>query len=236
MQRIPEPELMDQPLQARAYAQADFTRSDAAFTGRLLHRWADRGPDSVAAGPARVLDLGCGPGNISFRLADALPASPVLALDGSAAMLEQARRRQRLEPRRWPLLHWHQGCLPFAPDALQALPAPWAPPYDLLVCNSLLHHLHDPAVLWNAVRLLAAPGALVVVRDLRRPSDAAALRTLVRRHAAHAEVVLRRDYAHSLAAAFRPQEVRLQLEAAGLEGLAVAPVDDRYLEVWGRLG
>ncbi|MFM7268056.1 MAG: class I SAM-dependent methyltransferase [Cyanobium sp.] len=235
MQRIPEPELMDQPLQARAYAQADFARSEAAFTRRVLQVWAGRAAASSGR-PARVLDLGCGPGNISFRLADALPDAAVVGLDGAAAMLERACWRQSLEPQRWPLLHWHRGLLPLAPDALQALPAAWAPPYDLLVSNSLLHHLHDPAGLWSTVRQLAAPGALVVARDLRRPTEAAALRALVRRHAARAPAVLRRDYAHSLAAAFRPQEVRLQLDAAGLQGLEVAAVDDRYLEVWGRLG
>ncbi|MFM7511884.1 MAG: class I SAM-dependent methyltransferase, partial [Cyanobium sp.] len=222
------------PLQARAYAQADFAGSDAAFTRRVLQAWAGRAAGSEGR-PARVLDLGCGPGNISFRLADALPDAAVVGLDGAAAMLERARWRQSLEPRRWPLLHWHLGLLPLAHQGLEALPAPWAPPYDLLVSNSLLHHLHDPAVLWSSVRQLAAPGALVVLRDLRRPSDATALRALVRRHAGRAPVVLRRDYAHSLAAAFRPQEVRRQLDGAGLLGLAVATVADRYLEVWGQL-
>jgi hypothetical protein len=59
---------------------------------------------------------------------------------------------------------------------------------------------------------------------------------LVQRHAADAPPVLQRDYRASLHAAFTPEEVRGQLRAAGLAGsLQVAPTDDRYLEVWGRL-
>jgi trans-aconitate methyltransferase len=291
VKRICEPELMDEPIQARAYAMADFNRSDQAFCDRVLRLLSERPP--LAPGQAlRVLDLGCGPGNISFRLADALPNAVLLGLDGATAMLEEALARQRLEPRRWPQLRFAQIALPFeagvsadpaltarplagalpppqpwpaAPPAgggqsaslmagaafrpgspaameveasargLGALPADLEPPFQVLVSNSLLHHLHDPAVLWTSLRQLAAPGALVVVRDLRRPADAPALRTLVRRHGAGAPAVLRRDFAHSLRAAFRPEEVRQQLAAAGLEQLQVRPWQDRYLDIWGTM-
>ena len=44
MERIVEPELMDDPLQARAYAEADFDRSDQAFTERFLAFFASPPP------------------------------------------------------------------------------------------------------------------------------------------------------------------------------------------------
>jgi SAM-dependent methyltransferase len=120
---------------------------------------------------------------------------------------------------------------------LSCLPDPALPGgFSAVVSNSLLHHLHDPAVLWGALRQLAAPGACIYVKDLRRPADAAAVEALVQRHAADAPPLLQRDYRASLHAAFTPEEVRGQLRAAGLAGsLQVAPTDDRYLEVWGRL-
>ena len=245
MKRIREPELMDDPLQARAYAEADFSGTDQAFTERILTLLAafDAGhgaPVAAADSPLslaapRILDLGCGPGNISFRLAAALPRASLLGIDGAAAMLALAERKRLVEHQRWLHLRFHQACLPVAAGLLEALPASFAPPYSLIVSNSLLHHLHDPAVLWRAVRQWAAPGALVVVRDLRRPASLEGLRTLVRRHAAAAPPVLRRDYANSLAAAFRPEEVEAQLGAEGLFSLRVEPLDDRYLEVRGRL-
>jgi SAM-dependent methyltransferase len=244
MERILEPELMDDPAQARAYGEADFASSDQAFVDRILALLAssDLAPlsspppaEGKGQGAARILDLGCGPGNISFPLAAALPDTPVLGLDGAGAMLELAERRRQAAPERWPRLRFHQACLPLPAGALEALPAPFAPPYTLIVSNSLLHHLHDPSVLWRAIVPWAAPGALVVVRDLRRPADPQALRELVERHAATAPPVLRRDYAHSLAAAFRPEEVAAQLAAANLTTLRVEPLGDRYLEISGRL-
>jgi hypothetical protein len=46
--------------------------------------------------------------------------------------------------------------------------------------------------------------------------------------------MLRRDFAHSLAAAFLPQEVEAQLEGSGLSPLKVEIVEDRFLEVCGQ--
>jgi SAM-dependent methyltransferase len=108
--------------------------------------------------------------------------------------------------------------------------------FSAVVCNSLLHHLHDPAALWQTVALLCAPGAFVYVQDLRRPDNGEAVEGLVAAEMASAPEVLRRDYRASLHAAFTPEEVHQQLEQAGLAAqLQVAPRQERYLEVWGRL-
>lgn len=232
MERICEPELMDNAHQAQTYAEADFEASDQAFRERILDLLASRPPGDQHQ---RIVDLGCGPGNITFLLAEALPQTPVLGVDGAAAMLTLAERRRAQEPQRWAHVHFHQILLPVAADALAALPDPWAPPYDLIVSNSLLHHLHDPGALWRTVQALGAPGALVVVRDLRRPPNPEALQELVERHAAAAPPGLRRDYANSLAAAFRPDEVEAQLLAASLAGMQVEAVADVYLDVSGQL-
>lgn len=222
MERICEPELMDDAEQARAYADADFAASDRA----LLKRTEDLfGPQ---LGP-RIIDLGCGPGNISFLLAERHPTARVLGLDGAPAMLAIAAARLQATPDRWPGLSFQHLLL--TPGGTLPEEGCWT----AVISNSLLHHLHDPGVLWQAVRRLAAPGAAICVKDLRRPSDSAALEELVQRHAAGAPPVLRRDYAQSLRAAFRRVEVEAQLQQAGIGGLAVRELDDRYLEVWGRL-
>ena len=41
--------------------------------------------------PARVVDLGCGAGNVTAILKQRFPAAEVIGIDGSAAMLEKAR-------------------------------------------------------------------------------------------------------------------------------------------------
>ncbi|MCT0207640.1 class I SAM-dependent methyltransferase [Synechococcus sp. CS-1332] len=224
MERICEPELMEDVLQAEAYAAADFSRGDRAVLERIEALLGPRG-EGDGEGMSFV-DLGCGPGNISFLLAGRWPGASVLGLDGSAAMLAIAERRQHGDPTAMRRLRFRQLVLP-SPQ-LQG-------PCSAVVSNSLLHHLHEPGVFWRSVRQLSAPGTQLYVRDLRRPATLAELEALVCRHAASAPEVLRRDYAHSLRAAFTRADVMGQLKAAGLDGLEVQEVEDRYLEIHGRL-
>jgi len=230
MQRTPEPDLMDDEEQARQYAEADFSVSDQAFVASILANLR-----ATAVQPARILDLGCGPGNISLPLAQALPGRPLLAIDGAEAMLRLARARQRRQPETRARLRFQLARLPLTAEALTGLTPEFRPPFALLVSNSLLHHLQDPAALWQGLRLWGCPGALVVIRDLRRPDSPAQLDALVEHHAREAPDLLRRDFRRSLAAAYRPEEVERQLHAAGLDGLRVSTVEDRYLQVCGLL-
>jgi trans-aconitate methyltransferase len=219
MQRVPEPELMEGREQAAAYAAADFSAGDQALIDRLTELF----PGGLGE---RLIDLGCGPGNISFRLAERFPSATVLGLDGAAAMLELAEHRLQRRPELLGRLRFQRSCLPDA-----ALPGG----FSAVVSNSLLHHLHDPQVLWGCLRALAGSGACIYIKDLRRPDSAAAAEELRQRYMAAAPPVLQHDYLASLHAAFRPEEVAHQLAAAGLGGLQVQHLDDRYLEVWGRL-
>lgn len=217
MERIPEPELMDDPAQAAAYAAADFSEPHQAFVDYFRARFpAFRG--------GRILDLGCGPADITLRFARAYPQARLTAVDGAPAMLDLARRavaaaglagRINLELRR---LGPGRGA---------------GTGFDGVISNSLLHHLDDPAVLWQTVGDAARPGAPLLVMDLLRPDSPEAAAELVARYAADAPPILRRDFHHSLRAAYRPAEVRAQLRAAGLAGLEVAAVSDRHLLVWG---
>ncbi len=98
--------------------------------------------------------------------------------------------------------------------------------------NSLLHHLADPAVLWRTVVACAAPGAAVYVADLMRPADRATVDDFVSRYTAGEPDVLVDDFRNSLCAAYRLDEVREQVRAAGLD-LVVEAVSDRHLVAWG---
>jgi trans-aconitate methyltransferase len=208
---------MVDPDQVSAYADADFATSDEAFAAACSAWFETCGLHQ----PATLLDLGCGPGNIAFRLAARLPDTHITGLDGSAPMLAAAQARTPPDAR----LRWLHATLP-----LEGPAGPW----DAIVCNSLLHHLHDPAVLWNALRTLGRPGAPFAIGDLRRPDSPESALALTATYAAGAPDVLRRDFLASLHAAFEPDEVRAQLHAASLDA-EVLIVSDRHLRVLGRL-
>ena len=219
MQRIEEPELMDEPGQARAYADADFEEPNSRFVAYALE-WLGELPDGSA-----ILDLGCGPGDITLQLARSLPKARVHGLDGSAAMLAIARERLAADPDgRVAFLH---GLVPGAELPLQS--------YDAIVSNSLLHHLHQPAGFWATIADTGSPGAPVVVMDLFRPPDEATALRLVDTYAAGEPEVLRNDFHASLLAAFEPDEVRDQLAACRLDGFSVETVSDRHMLIRGRL-
>jgi SAM-dependent methyltransferase len=219
---VPEPaELMADPAQAQAYADADFSESNRLFVDlfRRLH------PAPFAG---HALDLGCGPGDIPIRLARACPAARVDAVDGAEAMLALARAAVAGDADLAHRIRWIRA----------RIPSPAATPagrYDVVEANSLLHHLADPLDLWRAVRDSARPGAAVLVMDLARPADEAAVERLLALHAAGAPELLLRDFRASLHAAYRVDEVREQLAAVGLDGLEVAMVSDRHLAVSGLL-
>jgi SAM-dependent methyltransferase len=206
VERIVEPELMTEAEQARAYAAADFESAHSRYP--LLFR--EKFPDCPSTGHA--LDIGCGPGDVTRRFARVLPGWNFDAVDGSTAMLAQAPPTERIR--------YIHGLIPGAP-----LPRSR---YNLVLSSSLLHHLHDPAVLWQAVREHA--DGMVFVVDLRRPATEAVARELTEKYADGEPEVLRRDFYNSLLAAFTPEEVRQQV--AGLN-LAVEEISDRHLLVFG---
>ena len=85
MDRILEPELMDDPAQAEAYAATDFSAENQGFVERFLEYFPD-------FSQGHVFDLGCGPGDIPVRLARALPGCRVTGIDASRPMIDLAER------------------------------------------------------------------------------------------------------------------------------------------------
>jgi trans-aconitate 2-methyltransferase len=97
--------------------------------------------------PARVFDLGCGPGNSTELLVARFPQADVTGLDSSPNMLDQARDR-----------------LPQC-NFIEADLSTWTPPEgaDLLFANAVFQWVPDhPAVLRRLLRALPTSGVLAV--------------------------------------------------------------------------
>jgi SAM-dependent methyltransferase len=219
MRRVPEPELMDDDAQVRAYAEADFEEPHRRFLSLFQAQF----PGQDICG--YVLDLGCGPADITVRFARAHPRAIVHGVDAAPNMLKYGRRavaRHGLEAR----IVLLQGYLPGA-----TLPRPQ---YQCVISNSLLHHLRDPQALWDTVRQRAASGAPVFVMDLTRPETRQRAWRLVQTHSAGEPRVLQRDFFNSLCAAYTPAEIERQLGRARLVGFSVRQVSDRHVAVTGR--
>jgi len=218
--RIPEPELMEDEEQARAYAEADFSDSNTLF----VYLFDQHFPEFKGA---LAVDMGCGPADISLRMARRYPGLVLDAVDGSAAMLDFGRPALARAGEPGTRVRMVQGLFPGV--SLQQ------GHYDAVISNSLLHHLHQPEVMWKAVRDLGRPGAAVLIMDLKRAMDQEHARRVVEEYAADEPPVLKLDFYNSLLAAFTVDEVSEQLRGAGLGSLQVRHVSDRHLAVIGHL-
>jgi ubiquinone/menaquinone biosynthesis C-methylase UbiE len=217
MQRMPEPELMVEREQAAAYASADWSESHGKIPGYFRERFP-----YFESG--HVIDLGCGPADVTIRFVKAFPRVTCTGVDGSNMMLTfglQHVRAAGLEPR----ITLEERYLPD--------PSLETRSFDGVISNSLLYHVADPITLWRTVERCAKRGAPVMLVDLLRPVDHETAVRLVHEHATNAPPILRRDFIASLHAAYTTDEVRLQLISAGLSSFQVDQVDELHFVAWG---
>lgn len=102
--------------------------------------------------PARIVDLGCGPGNSTELLLQRYPDAQMVGLDNSPAMIDSAR--DRLPAARWPRARFELA------DA-----ATWQPaePQDVVYANATLQWLpHHEQLFPRLFAQVAAGGVLAV--------------------------------------------------------------------------
>lgn len=219
MERAPEPELMNDLEQAKAYARADFEESNSLFV-ELFKKNFSTSFSGVA------LDLGCGPADICIRFAQFFPECFVHGVDGAPNMLQYGKMavtEQKIAGR----ITLVEGLLPDVD-----LPGLH---YDAIISNSLLHHLVDPQVLWQTIKKFGKSGTFVLVMDLLRPASQEEAHAIVERYSGKEPEILKEDFFNSLLAAYSVLEVGDQLDSAKLSCLEVEVVSDRHFAVKGVL-
>lgn len=215
MRRTLEPEVMDTAEDAEEYDAMDFTEPDAGFASAAAALLGD-------APGARALDIGTGTAKIPILLLGHRPGVAVLAVDMAEAMLRVAAQnlaRAGLAA----------SCTLARMDA-KALDAPGGA-FDLVMSNSLAHHLPEPLDLLREIARVVKPGGAILVRDLLRPESVDAAWAIVDRVAASDTPRQRQLFFDSLCAALTLDEVREMVAAAGIEGAAVTQVSDRHWSV-----
>ncbi len=185
-----------------AASQAYLERIDRTFVEHAL---------SLGVAEGHALDIGTGPGIIPIMLGARVPELRLTGVDLSEPMLQKARKGAE-EAGVADRLDFRLGdakSLPFSERS-----------FDLVLCNSLLHHLPAPLALLNEISRVARPGAAVLLRDLRRPS-----RLEFPLHAGwfgrRYSGVMRQLYRDSLLAAYTRTELEDLLHRSKLAGARV---------------
>ncbi|MBE1612953.1 FAD-dependent oxidoreductase [Actinopolymorpha pittospori] len=148
----------------RAEVVAGFDRAAPAYD-RLVganpgyHAHLRRSAERLGLPPGdgsglRLLDLGCGTGASTAALLSVAPRAEIVAVDGSAGMLEQARRK------RWPA-----GVSFVQADASDLEAAGVQGPFDGVLAAYLLRNLPDPDPTLRQLLGLLRPGATLAVHE-----------------------------------------------------------------------
>jgi len=227
MDRTVEPELMEIPSQVKAYADEDFSKSDSMLV-KGLEKFLKKIGKSLNKNDL-ILDVACGPGNISERIAKNWPFIKVVGIDGSREMLIQAEKKlceNFTKNLTYELIEINSIATGETIFPLKA---------DVLVSNSALHHFHDPYSFWDALKKLGKNNCIHIHRDLIRPDSIQKAFHIKEKHLKNSPEVLKNDFYASLKASFTVDEVNQQLVNAGLSQLEVIQVDELYLEIIGRL-
>ncbi|AFY49673.1 methylase involved in ubiquinone/menaquinone biosynthesis [Nostoc sp. PCC 7524] len=211
MQRKLEPEVMDSWEEAIEYDAMDFTEVNTAFA-----------EEAVILGPPAqglVLDAGTGPGRIPILMCKIRPQWQFIAIDMAKNMLQIAANNVQqagLQSQiRLELVDAKN--LPYGDDI-----------FDLVVSNSLVHHLPNPLLFFKELQRVTKPNGGIFLRDLFRPQDEATINALVTSIGNEYNDDQKKLFRDSLHAALTLDEVNQLITTAGLVGLQVYQSSDRH--------
>jgi ubiquinone/menaquinone biosynthesis C-methylase UbiE len=212
MRRVLEPEVMDTVQDAVEYDAMDFVEANTRFAEDALALLGGRTG-------AQVLDIGVGTGQIPILMLARRPDVRILAVDLAQEMLKVAA--QNLSN-----AGFAHACQLASMDA-KALQVP-AASYDLVMCNSMVHHLPEPAAVFSEIARVVRPDGALLVRDLLRPDTTDDAWAIVKRVAAGEHPRQQQLFFDSLCAALTLDEVSSLVTGAGMAGVEVRRVSDRH--------
>jgi ubiquinone/menaquinone biosynthesis C-methylase UbiE len=209
LQRVAEPEVMDDSAEVEAYssaaAQSYLNAIDDTFVDHAMRLVGKRER-------GRALDIGTGPGQIVLKLARRLTRWKFVGVDRSPNMIAQGAASLTPAVELAGRVHFYVGDgnqLPFRDGS-----------FDLVVCNSVLHHIAEPQKLLAEIVRLSKPGGAILLRDLRRPSRLA-YPFHVRQHGRHYQGLMYKLYCDSVRSAYTVEELQRLLDASALKGAQI---------------
>jgi ubiquinone/menaquinone biosynthesis C-methylase UbiE len=210
IERTLEPEVMDTEEDAAEYEAIDNTAVNAELVDHVLRI----GPNHGAA-----IDIGGGPAHVAVLLALRAPDMRVLSVDLAESMLVRARAHVDAAGLRGRVAVMRA-------DAKDTGFAPYS--FDVVLSNSLVHHLPNPVPFFAEVARIARPSGAILVKDLHRPASDGEHAALVARYAGNDSRRQRELFSDSLRAALTVDEVAAACREAGLKGVSVRKTSDRH--------
>lgn len=215
LRRIPEPEVMDDSGEVEAYASA----AAQSYLDLLDDTFVEHALRLVGGHSAgQAIDIGTGPGQIVLKLAQRLPGWSFVGVDRSPNMISQARANLSAGSAAQGQTSL-TGRVQFLIADGKKLGYPDTS-FDLVMCNSVLHHLAEPQRLLAEMARLAKPDGAILLRDLRRPSRLA-IPLHVRWYGRHYSGKMYELYRASVRSAYTASEVGMMLRSSALTGMRV---------------
>ena len=230
MERIPEPELMSKKEQVISYAEADFSEGEVNLINQinyyLLRKNISLNEKDL------IVDLGCGPGNISEKLAIKWPNTEVVGIDGSKEMILMAELKNKIANNQKKLKNLRYVCS----DIKNIKPSfLFKKKISLLVSNSLIHHITHLEDFFNTLRSLSSNMTVNFHKDLKRPLNEESALELKAQCSIKYNEILTNDYYASLRASYTYKELKDYTLKNNLSSLEVFEDGEKYLIVYGNV-
>ena len=189
MLRTPEPEIMLDIDQAFSYLKNSREKPKNLF--KFFYKKLLKDLDTGS-----IVDLGCGPGDLTIEIANLHPTVTVAGIDASQAMISIANKDH-------PSVEFY--CLPITTVTDN---------YDRVVSSMTLHHFHNPLEFWDTIKTIKPKD--VFVFDMIRPTDEETLQSIVNDNGPYLDDVFQTDLENSLRAGFTINEIKEQLAECNL--------------------
>lgn len=227
--RTLEPEVMDTAEEAADYDAMDHDEVNRVFSADLLEACGSR---FDSARSIQALDVGTGTALIPIEVCRQVEhgnpmrerrpqavAWHITAIDLADEMLKLARRNVNRAgvADRIQLVCVDSKSLPFEDAA-----------FDLVMSNSIIHHIPDPIDCLREMWRVLKPGGLLFVRDLYRPDAVATVESLVRQYAGEESPRQQQLFRQSFHAALTVDEVQSMAHACGISNGACRMTSNRH--------
>tara|TARA_S200000501_G_scaffold167438_1_gene157785 strand:- start:287 stop:982 length:696 start_codon:yes stop_codon:yes gene_type:complete len=231
MERTVEPELMEGKEQVLSYSKADFSEGENNFINQINYYLIKNNINLNEK--ELIVDLGCGPGNISEKLSIKWPKAMVVGIDGSKEMIRIAELNKKNSSNRNGFKNLNYICADI--KKIKPIEIFLGKKISLLVSNSLIHHITHLDDFFNCIQRLSSNFTINFHKDLKRPYNEKLALELKEKCAEKNNHILTNDYYYSLKASYTLKELKNYIFENKINSLEVFEESDQYLVIYGKV-